>query len=73
MSGSSVTPSLTLNTGASGAVVSLLVPEAEVDQALAGKFLGTDAQGHTSWSIGGGTPSGSFTETDFPGGTFNLP
>ncbi|KAM5538849.1 hypothetical protein V8D89_007571 [Ganoderma adspersum] len=50
----------------SGAVVSLLVLDAEPHQALAGKYLGTDAQGHTSWSVGPGTPSGSFTDTDFP-------
>lgn len=36
-------------------------------------ILAPIAQGHTSWSIGPGTPSGSFTDTDFPGGTFNTP
>ncbi|PIL26064.1 hypothetical protein GSI_11818 [Ganoderma sinense ZZ0214-1] len=50
----------------SGAVVSLPVLDANPDQAIAAKFLGTDAQGHTSWSIGPGTPSGSLTDTDFP-------
>ncbi|KAM5538862.1 hypothetical protein V8D89_007584 [Ganoderma adspersum] len=53
----------------SGAVVTLLVPAAAPNQALSGKYLGTDTEGHTSWSVGPGSPSGSFTDTDFPGVT----
>ncbi|PIL26068.1 hypothetical protein GSI_11822 [Ganoderma sinense ZZ0214-1] len=49
----------------SGAVVSLLVPLADGDEAVTGQFLGTDAAGHTSWSLGPGVPSGAFTNTDF--------
>lgn len=64
-------PLLTLNSDVSGALVTLLVPAAAADQALSGKYLGTDTQGHTSWSVGPGSPSGSFTDTDFPGGTYN--
>ncbi len=63
---------LTLCADVSGAVVSLLVPFADPDNAITANFLGTDAEGHTSWSLGVGTTSGSFTNTNFLGGTFNL-
>ncbi|PIL26194.1 hypothetical protein GSI_11949 [Ganoderma sinense ZZ0214-1] len=53
----------------SGAVVSLLVPFADPDNAVTANYLGTDAEGHTSWSVGVGVTSGSFTNTDFIPGT----
>ncbi|KAI1782957.1 hypothetical protein LXA43DRAFT_1103196 [Ganoderma leucocontextum] len=49
----------------SGAVVSLVIPFADPDEAITANFLGTDAEGHTSWSLGPGVTSGSFTNTDF--------
>lgn len=64
--------SLTLNIDVSGAVVSLLVPFADPDNAVTANYLGTDAEGHTSWSVGVGVTSGSFTNTNFIPGKFNL-
>ena len=60
---------MTLRADVSGAVVSLLVPFADPDNAITANFLGTDSEGHTSWSVGAGSPSGSFTNTNFIGGT----
>ncbi|KAM5537331.1 hypothetical protein V8D89_009061 [Ganoderma adspersum] len=53
----------------SGAVVSLLVPFADPDNAVTANYLGTDAERHTSWSVGVGVTSGSFTNTNFIPGT----
>lgn len=57
--------------GVSGAVVSLLVPLANPDEAITAQFLGTDAEGHTTWSLGPGAPSGAFTNTDAAAGMSN--
>lgn len=55
--------------------VSLFIPGAEGDQPFTGDLLGTDSTGHTTWRIGIGSASGSFTATDgagaYPSGTSN--
>ncbi|PIL26063.1 hypothetical protein GSI_11817 [Ganoderma sinense ZZ0214-1] len=43
--------------------VSLFLPGAEGDEAFTADLLGTDSTGHTTWRIGVGSASGSFTAT----------
>ncbi|KAM5538850.1 hypothetical protein V8D89_007572 [Ganoderma adspersum] len=47
--------------------VSLFIPGGEGDEPFTADLLGTDSTGHTTWRIGIGSASGSFTATDGAG------
>ncbi|KAI1782917.1 hypothetical protein LXA43DRAFT_385205 [Ganoderma leucocontextum] len=47
--------------------VSLFLPGAEGDEPFTADLLGTDSTGHTTWRLGIGSASGSFTATDGAG------